>query len=91
MRILTLAEFYPPVIGGLEKHAQRLTHELRRRGHDVAVATLAVPDLPEHDDDDGIPVTRVDGWRKALDRFYEDGGRGFHPTAPDPGIQKRLA
>lgn len=91
MRILTLAEFYPPVIGGLEKHAQRLTHELKRRGHEVAVATLAVPDLPEHDDDDGIPVTRIDGWRKALDRFYEDGGRGFHPTAPDPGIQKRLA
>ena len=50
MRILTLAEFYPPVIGGLEKHAQRLTHELKRRGHEVAVATLAVPDLPEHDE-----------------------------------------
>ncbi|MEM7143158.1 MAG: glycosyltransferase family 4 protein [Actinomycetota bacterium] len=91
MRILTLAEFYPPVIGGLEKHAQRLTHELRRRGHDVAVATLAVPGEPEHSDDEGIPVTRIDGWRKALDRFYEDGGRGFHPTAPDPGLQKRLA
>ena len=90
MRILTLAEFYPPVIGGLEKHAQRLSHELRRQGHEVAVATLAVPGEPEHDDDDGIPITRIDGWRKALDRFYEDGGRGFHPTAPDPGIQRRL-
>jgi len=91
VRILTLAEFYPPVIGGLEKHAQRLTHELKRRGHDVAVATLSVPGEPTHGDDDGVPVTRVDGWRRALNRFYEDGGRGFHPTAPDPGLQKQLA
>ncbi len=91
MRILTLAEFYPPVIGGLEKHAHKLTHELRRRGHEVAVATLKVPGEPDVGDDDGIPVTRIDGWRKGLDRFYEAGGRGFHPTAPDPGIQKALA
>lgn len=42
MRILTLPEFYPPVIGGLESHAQWLTHELKRQGHEVAVATLAV-------------------------------------------------
>ncbi|MFT5202177.1 MAG: glycosyltransferase involved in cell wall biosynthesis [Candidatus Aldehydirespiratoraceae bacterium] len=90
MRILTLAEFYPPVIGGLEKHAQRLTHELRLQGHEVAVATLSVPGEPDHGNDDGIPVTRIDGWRKALDRFYEEGGRGFHPTAPDPGLQKKL-
>ena len=36
-------------------------------------------------------MTRIDGWRKALNRFYEEGGRGFHPPAPDPGLQKRLA
>ena len=90
MRILTLAEFYPPVIGGLEKHAQRLTHELRDRGHEVAVATLEVPGEPTESEDDGIPVTRIDGWRKILNRFYEEGGRGFHPTAPDPGIRRRL-
>ncbi len=91
MRILTLAEFYPPVIGGLERHAQRLSHELVRRGHEVEVVTLSSGDLPAHDDDDGIPVTRVGGWRRLLDRFYEDGGRGFHPTVVDPGVRRRVA
>ncbi len=90
MRILTLAEFYPPVIGGLEKHAQRLSHELRRIGHDVEVATLAGPGDPMVSDDDGIRVNHMGGWRRVLNRFYEDGGRGFHPTMPDPGIRKEL-
>lgn len=90
MRILTLAEFYPPVIGGLEKHAQRLTHELRRCGHEVEVATLSSPGDPDASWDDGIRVNHIDGWRRVLSRFYEDGGRGFHPTMPDPGVRRRL-
>jgi len=90
MRILTLAEFYPPVIGGLEKHAQRLSHELRRNGHEVEVATLSSPGDPEVSYDDGIRVNHLGGWRRVLNRFYEDGGRGFHPTMPDPGVRREL-
>ena len=40
MRVLMLSEFYPPIIGGMERHVQTLSHELVRRGHHVAVATL---------------------------------------------------
>ena len=40
MRILMLAQFYPPAIGGEERHVRNLSIELAARGHDVSLATL---------------------------------------------------
>jgi glycosyltransferase involved in cell wall biosynthesis len=90
MRILMLPEFYPPVIGGLELHAQRLAHALARRGHDVTVCTLAGPEGPGRHDDDGIEVIRIDGWRRHLGAFYERPELAFHPTVADPGVVASL-
>ncbi|MFN8041610.1 MAG: glycosyltransferase family 4 protein [Acidimicrobiales bacterium] len=87
MRVLMLPEFYPPVIGGLELHAQRLSVALRDRGHDVSVCTLAGPDGPgARTDEHGLTVRSIDGWRRHLGRFYEKPELAFHPTAPDPGV-----
>ena len=41
MRILQLAQFYPPILGGEERHVYNLARLLVRRGHDVSVLTLA--------------------------------------------------
>ncbi len=38
MRILMLAQSYPPLVGGEERHVRNLSIELASRGHDVAVA-----------------------------------------------------
>jgi glycosyltransferase involved in cell wall biosynthesis len=90
VRILQLSDFYPPVIGGLERHVQVLSHELARRGHDVAVATMRSPGHQAVDDDGPVRVHRLAGASRALARFYEDPARPFHPTVPDPVVVTAL-
>src|SRR5258708_2633188 len=91
MRILLLSDFYPPDIGGTERHVQTLAHELVRRGHHVAVAALRQEvDGPAIEDDNGLTVYRLNGWNRALGRFYQDARRSYHPPLPDPGIRAAL-
>ena len=92
MRILQVTDCYPPpLIGGRDLHVRMLSHELFRRGHDVEVATLAGPAGDRIESDDGIPVHRIGGWSRALSRFYVDPEQPFHPTAPDPGLVRKLS
>jgi glycosyltransferase involved in cell wall biosynthesis len=87
LRILLVADFYPPDPGGLEAHAQRLARALTARGHEVAVATVGEAGPPEAD---GVSVAR---WPTSIGRLrplYRDGSRPFHPPWPDPGFTRRL-
>lgn len=90
MRILMLSEFYPPLIGGTERHVQTLSRELVRRGHYVTVVTLQHKGSPTFEDDEGVTVYRVGGWHRALTPFYQDQDRQFHPPTPDPGVMMNL-
>lgn len=90
MRILMFSDFYPPVLGGMERHVQTLAHELARRGHSVAVATLAHEGSPAYEDNGGVRVYRLPGWNRALKPFYASADRQFHPTIPDPGVVSGL-
>lgn len=90
MRILQVTDFYPPVVGGLERHVQTLSRALTRRGHEVAVATLKIPGTREIERDGEVEVRRLSGWNRALTRLYQSRGRPFHPTAPDPGVVRGL-
>ncbi|MFI5527200.1 glycosyltransferase family 4 protein [Kitasatospora sp. NPDC051853] len=47
MKILLVAEKYPPVVGGGETHLQQLAEGLAARGHTVTVCTEAVEDGPD--------------------------------------------
>ena len=91
MRILMLSEFYPPLIGGTERHVQALSRELVRRGHHVAVATtLQHRASPTFEEDEGVRVYRLTGWSRALAPFYQDQERQHLPPLPDPGIMAGL-
>lgn len=90
MRILMLSDFYPPYIGGMERHVQTLSHELVRRGHHVAVATLQQDESPVFEDEGGVRVYRLAGWNRALARFYVDQRHQYHPPLPDPGVMAGL-
>ena len=46
MKVLMLAQFYPPMIGGEERHVRNLSVELASRGHEVHVACLDVGQPP---------------------------------------------
>ena len=59
-RICLLTESFYPAIGGGENHTRELGRELNRLGLHVLVVTRRImPDWPEHDQVDGMPVTRL--------------------------------
>src|SRR5260221_12941019 len=59
MRILMFAQFYPPSIGGEERHVRDLGIELAARGHDVSLATLWHNSLPDFEIDQGPRIHRI--------------------------------
>lgn len=59
-RILLVCHSYPPVLGGSEIEAQRVSAALIRRGHDVHVLCAGGPPMPplrEWADPAGVPVS----------------------------------
>lgn len=85
-----LTQFYPPFLGGEERHVQTLSRELSARGHDVAVATLGGPDLPDHEMDGGVHVHRMESTIARLPGLTADPSRYHAPPIPDPGLVSAL-
>ena len=59
-RILLIIDSYPPVLGGSEIEAQRVSAALIRRGHGVRVLCAGGPPMPpvrDWVDPEGVPVT----------------------------------
>jgi glycosyltransferase involved in cell wall biosynthesis len=89
LRILLVAQFYPPDVGGEERHVHGLANELARRGHRVAVATQTLTGEPTVTDEDGVRVHRV---RSTMMRLpvHSSTGRPHAPPFADPGLRARL-
>jgi glycosyltransferase involved in cell wall biosynthesis len=89
VRVLLVADFYPPAPGGLEAHVRRLARALAARGHDVEVVAgshTSQPAVVRHDDDGGVPVHRVP---VAVSRLVYR-GRAFHPPWPDGAFRQAI-
>src|SRR6266566_1127367 len=84
MRILMLAQFYPPLISGEERYVRDLSLELIARGHDVAVATLWQEGLPPFECDQGVRVHRIRSSTQRMDALFRDKERRHAPPFPDP-------
>ena len=97
MRVLLLAQFYPPVIGGEERHVRNLAVELAGRGHEVHVGTLRVGDdvhgiagaTPP--DDPGVTVHLLDNLGVRAPRLYPSSDRPLALPVPDPLTTRDLA
>jgi glycosyltransferase involved in cell wall biosynthesis len=90
MRIAMLAQFYPPIIGGEERHVRNLAQALAGRGHDVSVVTLANKDTPSEELDGPVRVFRVRGLMERAGMLFSDGGRRHAPPFPDPEVSLHL-
>lgn len=90
MHILTLSQFYPPIIGGEEQHVRTLSVELAARGHHVAVVTLWHPGLCEFELDHRVRVYRVRSSLQRIPWLFSNSGRQFAPPFPDPEIMLAL-
>ena len=86
MRILQIAQWYPPIIGGVERHVRNLSTTLASRGHQVAVVALWQSGLPEYEERDGVRIYRVKGTVQRLSGLFMDEGRKAAAPIPDPEI-----
>lgn len=59
MRILMVATYFHPIVGGAERQAFALAKALLRRGHSVCFATCRFPGLAAFEIVEGIPIHRV--------------------------------
>jgi len=84
MRILMLAQFYAPIIGGEERMTQSLATALHERGHEVAVATLRHPGMDAYEVRDGVRVHRLGGLSQRIGALFSESDRRHAPPLPDP-------
>lgn len=93
MRILLATQFYPPIIGGEERHVRSLSQGLAERGHDVTVATLAQDGLDERDSNGRVEIRRLPATVQRVSGLHADSRRTHAPPFPDPELSvamKRL-
>jgi glycosyltransferase involved in cell wall biosynthesis len=86
MRILMLAQFYPPIIGGEERHVRNLSIDLVSRGHDVTVATLWYPGAKAEEEESGVKVRRLRGTMQKTALLFKETERRHAPPFPDPEL-----
>jgi glycosyltransferase involved in cell wall biosynthesis len=75
MRILHTVEYYAPSVGGAQEVVRQISEQLARRGHDVTVATTALPGRREKNID-GVLIEEfeisgnaVRGYSGEIDRY----------------------
>lgn len=93
MRILMLTQSYAPIVGGVERIVEDLGSELRRRGHEVGVATLRQPGEsgePSKPGDDGVTVHPLGSATYRLPGVRLDQERRHAPPLPDPETALQL-
>lgn len=84
LRILMLSQFYPPVIGGEERHVRSLGSGLADRGHHVKVATQALDGQPATATELGMELHRLGGTLQRGTRWFSEPQRRHMPPFPDP-------
>lgn len=90
MRVLMISEFFPPVMGGLERHVAELSRALAEKGHTVKVLTLGWKGLAPCEEKNGLEVCRSSGFFQNLGFLYGNKDRRFHPPVPDYILAKRI-
>lgn len=91
MRLLLLAQFFPPDIGGEERHVFNLANTLADRGHEVAVATQRMAGVPDEEVlASGVHVHRFATMAMSLPGVYST-SRPHHLPTPDPLGVRALA
>jgi glycosyltransferase involved in cell wall biosynthesis len=79
-----VSQFYAPIVGGEERAVEDLSTALVRRGHSVAVATLATPGSAPSELRDEVRVHRIRGTAQRAASIFSEGERRHAPPAPDP-------
>jgi glycosyltransferase involved in cell wall biosynthesis len=84
LRILMLSQFYPPIIGGEERHVRSLGSGLAARGHQVIVATQVHGGHAAIEAELGMEIHRLSGTLQRSSSLFSEPGRRHMPPFPDP-------
>lgn len=90
MKILQLAQFYDPVMGGEERHVSVLAQSLAQRGHSVALVTLATAADEGESSDGEVRIIRVRSSASYLPFVYSDRRWPHAMPIPDPGVARAI-
>ena len=72
MKILMLTWEYPPrIVGGIARVVYDLSHKLVKEGNEVTVITYKEGDVPEHENDKGVNVYRVENYIIKSNNFID--------------------
>jgi glycosyltransferase involved in cell wall biosynthesis len=85
MNILMISQFYPPIMGGIERHVQSLSQTLVKNGHQVSVATLWHKGLLEFEVQEGVNIYRIRGTIQRMTGLFST-DRQHAPPFPDPEV-----
>ena len=91
MRILHLAQFHKPVIGGEERHVISLSEGQAARGDTVAVAALAHPQRAARLVENGVEIHSLRGTLQRIPALYSETERRFAPPFADPELTWGIA
>jgi glycogen synthase len=91
MKILLLAQFLPPMLGGEERHVWTLARSLAARAHDVTLLGFATgPDDPAESSSEGVRIVRVSTGASRLPMIYSDPKRPNALPLPDPLVSRAI-
>ncbi|MGA2520240.1 MAG: glycosyltransferase family 4 protein [Acidimicrobiales bacterium] len=90
MRILMLTQFYPPVLGGQERHVRDLAAALAARGHDVSVATVATDGHAHSAPDGAVTVHYLRTTAQRAPGLHSETERPHVMPVPDPELRAGL-
>ena len=91
MKILLLAQFLPPMLGGEERHVWTLARALAARAHDVTLLGFATsPEEPAESSVEGVRIVRVSTGASRLPMIYSDPGRPNALPLPDPLVSRAI-
>jgi glycogen synthase len=91
MKILLLAQFLPPMLGGEERHVWTLARALAARAHDVTLLGFATgPEDPPESSSEGVRIVRVSTGASRLPMIYSDPKRPNALPLPDPLVSRAI-
>jgi glycogen synthase len=91
MKILLLAQFLPPILGGEERHVWTLARALATRKHDVTLLGFAsIAEEVGESNSEGVRIVRVQSAASYLPMLYSDPKRPHALPLPDPLVRRAI-
>lgn len=74
-----VSDFYPPIIGGMERHVSLLAKALADRGHEVIVCTMRRERFRKVGERHGVKIVRLDDFLQKIPFLFKGVKKKYPP------------